>query len=153
MAKQKVRTHGFKELDRALGDLKKTTAKSVGVRVLKKAGQPIADDAKANAPRLSGDTAESIHVGTKLSRSQKKAKRKAGSKHFAEVHVGPSADEKGHLKEFDIEHAEGQPFMRPAWEGNKAKALHIIAAELGKEIQKAVQRAARRAKRLASKTK
>ncbi len=60
-----VKMSGFKELERALGDLKVTTARNIARRGLKEALEPVAEAARARVPSLSGDLAESITVTTK----------------------------------------------------------------------------------------
>lgn len=70
-----VQVSGLKELDRALGELSKATAKNVLKRTLAKAAQPIVDEAKALAPVYSGPARkrvvpgalrDSISVSTKI---------------------------------------------------------------------------------------
>ena len=73
-----VRTTGFKELDAALAQLPKAAAKRTLQRTLLKAGQPIADAAKANAPRDTGELADSIAVSTRI-------RNNAGRAEFAAV--------------------------------------------------------------------
>ena len=69
MAKFKI--EGLAELDEALTELPKATARNVLLRTLKAEGQRIADAGARNAPRLTGALAESYTVGTKLSRRQR----------------------------------------------------------------------------------
>lgn len=139
-----VKLSGFKELAEALEQLPKATARNTLRRVLRKAAEPTREAAQAKAPILSGRLRESVVVGTQLTRRQKADARKEGT-YFSEIHVGTA---KGYSvpQEFGtVDHA-AQPFMRPAWDQNKDKALKIIGDELGNEIEKA---AARRARKLA----
>jgi len=149
MAKSIVHVEGLSELDRALGALPKSTGKAVLRRTLKKAGQPIADDAAAKAPVLTGALQISIGVGTKLTKRQSKLHRKMfkNDKASAEVFVGAGGLAQATQTEFGNEHQAAEPYMRPAWDGNKDKALDIIATELGGEIMKAAQRLAKKAAR------
>jgi HK97 gp10 family phage protein len=80
------------------------------------------------------------------------ARRAAGGEgSFAEVYVGPDAEIfYAHLVEFGTAHSSPQPFMRPAFEQTKGKALDIIKSELGGEIDKAVARMKRRAAKKAA---
>lgn len=155
--KTRVKIEGLKELDRALGELPKATGKAVLRRVLKKAGEPIARDMRAKAPddpATSGnDLKSSIAVSTKLSGRQRKMHRKAfrNDKASAEVFVGAGPLPQAHLQEFGTVHHRPQPFARPAWDGNKNRALSIIKDELGDEILKAAKRLAKKRAKAASK--
>ena len=68
-----VRTTGFKELDAALAQLPKAAAKRTLQRTLLKAGQPIADEATALAPRDTGELAGSLAVSTRIANNVGKA--------------------------------------------------------------------------------
>jgi HK97 gp10 family phage protein len=139
-----VKMEGWAELDRALGQLPKATARNTLRRVLRKAAAPVRDEMESRAPVQSGTLKGSILVGTRLTRTQARDARKEG-KAFAEVHVG-TADPAGVTQEFGTFRHPPQPFGVPAWEATKDKALEIIGSELGTEIEKA---AARYAKKLA----
>lgn len=140
---------GLRELEAALAELPKATAKATLRRTLKKAAQPIADGAQGIAPKLTGQLQRSIIIGTRLTRRQAREARREG-KHFAEIHVG-TADPAGVPQEFGTFKENAQPFMRPSWDGNKDEALRIIGKELGNEIEKSAARLSRKAARLAAK--
>ncbi|MDX1127452.1 HK97 gp10 family phage protein [Sinorhizobium medicae] len=153
MAKERV--EGLRELDRALSELPKATAKSVLRRTLLKAGGPLADEMRNLAPddpsTSGGDLKSSIAVGTKLSRRQAKLHRREfkNDKAFAEVFVGPGPDPAAWNQEFgNINHGP-QSFARPAWDGKQREVLDVIKIETWNEIEKAAQRLARKAARLA----
>jgi len=174
--KMRVSVSGLRELDKALGMLPKATARNVLKRALDKAAQPIVDEAKTLAPVNTGALRDSIKASTRVknkvgaseysaamrsglgkqaARSALLAARRAnrGQGSFAETFVGPARG-KGviryaHIVEFgSVKHAP-QPYMRPAWDGNKDKALSIIKAELGSEIIKAARRVGRSKKQSA----
>jgi HK97 gp10 family phage protein len=186
----KVKVEGLKELDAALGELTKATAKNVLKRVLKRAAQPIADAARGKVPVDTGKLRDSIIVGSNLSEVEaagnaayaakmraggskaeagaalraaaRAAKAAGGDASFAEMFVGPDNRPNAHLVEFGTGerfHRSGksvgsvapQPYMRPAWDGEKGRALEIIKADLGDEIMKAATRAAKRAASRAAK--
>lgn len=153
MAKKTVVVEGLRELDAALGDLPKATGKSVLRRVLKKAGKPIADAAAAKAPVLSGNLQISIGVSTKLTRRQSRIHRQMfkDDRASVEMFVGAGGLAQATQQEFGNERHGPQPFMRPAWDGNKDRALEIIKTDLGDEIMKAAKRLARKAARQAAK--
>jgi HK97 gp10 family phage protein len=143
-----VKVEGLRELEAALAELPKATGRNVLRRALKKAGQPIADAGEAYAPRLSGKLAASYTVSTKLTRRQRRASKKESP---VEVYVGPTPHPKSVQTEFGNAHQAPEPHMRPAWDGNKERALQIIKTDLGDEIQKAADRLAKKAARLAAK--
>ncbi len=148
----KVKVEGFRELDKALQQLKVATAKNVARRVLMKAAEPIAEDMRARAPddpdTGGNDLRSSIGAGTKLTKRQSKANKRESP---VEVFVGAGGLPQAHLQEFGTEHHAAQPFARPAWDAGKGQALETIRDELTIEIGKAAARAARKAARDARK--
>jgi HK97 gp10 family phage protein len=150
MTRAWVRVEGLRDLDRALGELPKRTGKAVLRRTLMRAAAPIAATAQALAPVDEGGLKRSIHAGTRLSRRQARAMRGA-TRSTAEVYVGPGPSSKSITQEFGAEHHGPQPYMRPAWDRERFRALQIIATTLGAEIDKAAKRIAQRARREAAK--
>ncbi|OLP56668.1 hypothetical protein BJF92_11305 [Rhizobium rhizosphaerae] len=144
----KIKIDGLRELDQALGQLPRSTAKSVLRRVLIEAGEPVARKARANAPKLTLHLQETTDVGTKLTRRQAALHKKEtkDDRAFAEVFVGTS-DPAGMQDEFGNEHQASQPWLRPAWDSTKQATLERIANSLWGEIEKAAGRLARRAAR------
>lgn len=137
-----VKIEGLRELDRALGELPKATARNVLRRVLRKAAEPVERAMESRAPQRTGDLERSIITGTRLTSRQARDARKEG-KHFAEVHVGTS-DPAGMFQEFGTFKEPAQPWATPAWEATKDDALKAIGTELGTEIEKAAARLARK---------
>ena len=169
-----VRVDGLKELDRALGDLSKRTAKSVSRRSLVRALEPMAEAARQNAPFRLGDLRESIAVSTRTpqggdagkaafaevlrgggSREEARAAlraAKAGGA-FAQAYMGPGRHPQAIMQEFGTAHHPPQPYMRPAFEAEKQATVERVTAGLRTEIDKAVTRAARQAARRAARQK
>lgn len=164
----KVTVSGLAELDKALGQLPKATARNVLKRTLTKAAAPIVDEAKRLVPVKSGKLKNSIIASTKIknkvgraeyaaamraglgkdaARSALRNARRsaAGAGSFAEMFVGPStgALRYAHIVEFGSVKDGPQPYMRPAWDAQKTAALEIIKAELGNEIIAAARRIGR----------
>ena len=163
-----ITTHGFSDLDKALGLLPKSAARATLRRVLVKAGQPIADRAQSLAPRDTGELSESIKVSTKvkndIGRAEYAAVMRAGGtkaeagaamraarsaspgQSFAVVLVGPEDAKtkkdaiKRIVQEFGSVTQQPNPYMRPAWDERKREALEIIKSELGAEIVKTARR-------------
>lgn len=144
---QSFEVEGLKELDQALIELPKATARAVLVRTLKKEGQVIADAGQALAPRLTGGLAASYTVGQKLSRRQKSQNVKESD---VEVYVGPTPHSKSIQTEFGNVHQAAEPHLRPAWDGNWRKVLDGIRDRLTEEIEAARVRLAKKAERLAA---
>jgi HK97 gp10 family phage protein len=142
------KVEGLKELDQALTELPKATARNVLLRTLKAEAQPIADAGEANAPKLTGKLGQSYTVGTKLSRRQKKASTK---ELMVEVYVGPGPHPKGVQTEFGNAHQAAEPHLRPAWDSNVMRVLGGITKSLAAEIEKTRARLARKAARIAAK--
>ena len=129
---------GFDEMDAALEELTKVTAKNAMVRTLKKAAQPIKERAQQLAPKLTFALEESTSAGTKLTPRQAAIARKAG-KGFAEVYVG-TKDPAAVPQEFGTVKAPPQPFMRPAWDMEVGNAMTIIKSDLKEELNRTAER-------------
>lgn len=140
-----VKVEGFRELGTALKQLPNATSKNVMRRVLREAGEPIAEAARGLAPVDEGHLRDSIGVSTVLSGRQRKLRRKTRNKDDVEMFVGAGPLPQAHLQEFGTENHPPHPFMRPAWDQHKNEALDIIKASLGDEIDKAVARLAKKA--------
>lgn len=146
-----VRVDGLRELDEALGELPKATAKNVLRRVARKALEPVAADMAARAPVDDGHLRDSIGVGTRLTRRQAALHRKAfrDDRASIEMFAGAGGMPQAHLREFGGDGHPPHPFARPAWDSNKNGVLESIKSDLGDEIMKAAQRLARKAARAA----
>jgi HK97 gp10 family phage protein len=132
---QRIKLHGLKEVEQALGRVKTATARSKARRILKEAGEPIARAARNLAPRDEYDLVESIDVSPVLNRSQRRQQPR-GSFADVEMHVGPTGLPQSILQEFGTFKEPAQPFMRPAWEANKEGTLRLIQDLLWVEIQR-----------------
>lgn len=153
----------FKEVGGFLGE---RNANNANRRAMKKAVAPVADMAKSiAAAHGEGELADSIQVGTKLTKRQK---RRSYPKMTAagwdkvgwiqRVFVGPTIPDGSHgvLVEFGTSErtqkttgkstgaARAFPFMRPAWDSQRRKVLKDYQVELWKELEKAVKRARRK---------
>jgi hypothetical protein len=153
------RVEGLKELDEALGQLPRATGKNVLRRVGRKALAPVVDAAKAYVVRgtrdvktkvgirKAGSLIKSMKVSSRLSKKQAAQHRKMFKDDRAsiELFAGPGALPHAHLNEFGGGNNRARPYLRPAWDGNAAKVLASIKADLGEEIMKAAKRLARKA--------
>ncbi len=155
----KMRVRGLRELDRALAELPKATARNVLKRTARTALEPMRALAEAKAPVLSGDLQVSIVLSEKRTRRARKGRPRAirradgsfrgvAQTNYA-VALGPASG-KGvlnyaALEEFGSANNPPQPFMRPAWDSEKQSSLDRVIEELRSEISRAAERARRRA--------
>lgn len=146
MARVVVKIEGLKELDKALGQLPKATAKAALRRVLKEAAEPLARTARRLAPRDEYYLYESIDVSTKLSKRQAGLHRAQGGRAFQEMFVGTN-NPAGVQQEFGNSRHPAQPFMRPAWDQEKEPTLDRISSLLWTEVEKTAARVAKKAAR------
>lgn len=174
--KTSMRIEGMAETSSALAELTKATQRNVMRRVLQRAGEPIAEEARRLVPVASGDLRDSISVlprvrntvgdaayasaleGGATRAGAVTAKRDAlrtsnGGSSFAEMFVGPISLPYAHMIEFGTVNMEPRPYMRPAFDAKSGEAVAIIARDMGKEIDRAAQRTARKAARIAAKAK
>jgi hypothetical protein len=142
-----MKIEGLRELDAALRELTKATARNTLVRVGKAALQQMAEVANSLAPddpTTGGtDLSGSYIVGTKLNPRQKRlAKREP--KNFATVYMGTN-DPAGVQQEFGNVNHPPQPHVRPAFAQEAQGTIDRVAKGLKPEIDKSVQRARARA--------
>lgn len=144
----RVKITGLRELETALSDLKRATAKNVARKVLLAAGKEMMEAGHANAPLgPTGNLKGSYAIGTKLTRRQSKMNKKQSG---VEVYVGPN-DPAAVQTEFGNAHQAAEPHLRPAFDAEAMPTLERIRDGLGVEIAKAVERSARKAARAARK--
>jgi HK97 gp10 family phage protein len=148
MAKQLFRVEGLSDLLEALQELPKATNNNVLKRFLMDVAEPIRGDAERNAPHRTGKLQRSISTGTKLSRRQKSQHIKQSA---VEIFVGPASMTRAITQEFGTSQHGPKPYMRPAWDSNKKRALETMRDLLAAEIEKARARLARKAARQAAK--
>ncbi len=144
-----IRVEGLKQLDKALGQLPRATGKNVLRRVARQALEPIIADAKTKVHETSGDTKRSLAVSTRLSHRQKALHKKLvrGDKSSVEMFAGAGSHHfvpQAIFEEFGTVKQGAHPFLRPAWDGGKMRALNGIKKDLWAEIQKAAKRVARK---------
>jgi len=142
----RVKIAGLRDLDRAMSELKATTARNVARRSFKQVLEPMAEEARSGvAEDWSGELRASIGVSS----AQPKGRYKRLNK--IEVHMGPGRQPQGIQEEFGNRRQSPRPFMGPAWDHGKEGALDATAKILAEEVQKSAQRAARKAARQARK--
>ena len=167
MTREVVTVSGFRELDAALAELPRSFQKGVLTRTLRKAAEPISDAARSMVAVDEGNLKASIAVSPKVKneagraefaaamrggfgkeaavQAMRDARRGAGAKYSAVMHVGPTVPLgfHGHFVEFGTVKMAPQPFMRPAWDAKRHEALALIKTEMANELIKAARRVAR----------
>ena len=142
----RVRFTGGRELEAALHELGSLRrVKSALTRVGKRALQPIADEAQRRAPK--GDT-ELLSSGTAVVTLTRRQGASADAVNLAVGFTGPHRA-LAHLFEFGFTMRDGRryaarPFLRPAWDSGKDRALSDFRGELWAFIKRAAKRAGRR---------
>lgn len=153
----KMKIEGAGDIERALAELARGTAKGVMRRAMKKALQPVKEGAEYSAFEIA--------ITSKLSPRQRGEAKGDRGRAKVSLYVGPVESDgshapHAHLIEFGTgprRHASGKyvgavmadPFMRPAWDANRERMLQILRKEVWAEIEKAVERAARKAAKAA----
>lgn len=145
-----VAVEGLADLQVALRQLPDATAKNVLRRVGRKVLQPVADRAEGLAREDTGALKRSIGVSTRLTRRQRRDNVKAG-RDDVEVYAGAGGLTQAITEEFGTEDQAPHPFLRPAWDAEKAGVLGALKAELWTEIQKSAARLAKKAAKAAAK--
>lgn len=165
MPKQTFQIEGLKDLENALKELPKATAKNTIRRALIAAAKPINDEATARI-RVRRVTPQIVNSKIKFSSGDagKRAFAEALSRGASRAEAGEAAHEANAAEggegaditsgvmaigptkrafygfEFGTIHLAPRPFMRPAWDGHKMEALEIIQTELKNQIEKARRR-------------
>ena len=137
-----VKLEGFRELDKALGELPKATARNTLKRALTPAADHVDYVASGAAPHDTGKLEQSIIVGTKLTSRQAREAKRAG-KNFAEIHIGTRLG-RGMFTEFGTFKDPPLMWFTRAWDISKNTALEIISANLASEIEKSAARLAKK---------
>ena len=135
-----VKTTGFRELEQELFKLKGTTAKSNTRAAMKEALEPMAKVARSKAPVREGNLREGVDITSRVKPAQ-------GKKSDLEMYMGPGRDPQAITQEFGTYFHSAQPFMRPAWDGEKENTLDRFGVLLWERVSKAVARAERKAAR------
>lgn len=140
-----VKLSGFKELDRELEKLKKSTERSRLRRVAVGELNEVIDLAKTLAPVDEGDLRDSLVVGGKLTRSVARERRRE-SRGAVQVFAG-SADRNAVPREYGSSRSGPHPFLRPAWDQRSVGMIDRIGRALWAMIAKDARKAAKRAKK------
>ena len=149
MAKTMIKTHGFKELERALAEeLPKATAKNVLRRSATEVMQNrIESRARELAPKERGKLADGIV--TKPVRAKRVSRTQYASQSGVAVATGPTGRPEGgnaSWQEHGTANMPANPYMRSAVDAEGEAVIDDIREVLTAQIEKAKARIARKAK-------
>lgn len=158
---------GLAQLDLALSQLSKATARNTLIRAGSWALVPFVAVTRALAPSKSDWYRHSWKISTKLNKHQKKGVRSAG-KNFAEVYAGTTNPGLGVILEYGTPErrwlvkkgkrkekrgtgtgkstgaVRPHPHARPAWEASKKEVLNLVRVALWEEIANSLARSRKR---------
>ena len=142
---------GFKELDRALGELPKSTGKNVLKRVAIKAMKRMEDGMAQRAPRDDGTLANSMRTQA-VKATRQRGQTRFDARNGVEVITGPAPEGRmdranAGFQEFGTVKMPAQPYMRPAADYEAEGVIEVLKDELATQIDKAVTRIQRKAAR------
>lgn len=152
---------GLDGITKALGEMRKATARGVMQRVMKEEAQPIADLARSLVPVRTGQLRKAIIVTTQRPRGHKTASARAfasaggGAAGRAASRAAGSAPATAfvattrraphaHLVEFGSRNNAPSGFMRRAFDAGKRGAIKNTGAKVWAEIRKTNARIAKR---------
>ncbi|SHH05918.1 HK97-gp10 family putative phage morphogenesis protein [Tepidibacter thalassicus] len=118
---------GLKELEQKLQEMGNKTSR-IENKAIKKAAEPILEDAKANAPVDTGRLREGLKISN--------IKTKNGEK-YVEVGITKGDNSEmfyGKFIEWGTSKMPAKPYLAPAYEKNKSKIKEIIIKELKKGL-------------------
>lgn len=155
-----IKLEGFDELDKSLGELKKSTGTGVLRRVGIKAMEPMAATARRLAPNDPATPPLDLMTSIVVSDDANVGKGgltagERGSR--ATIFMGPTPKIARYarvmVQEFGSKEQAAQPYMRPAFKQESAGVITSLIPMLRAEIDKVVARSAARARRLSGKSK
>lgn len=123
---------GGDALAAALAEVGKAMEKKILARAMRDAAKPILADAKRRAPVLTGQLRKSLKIRS-ISRNRKKGQ--VGVVISTAKGFFKGDEFYGAFHEFGTKKMPARPFIRPAFEANKARAVKIVgeAIKLGLE--------------------
>ena len=149
-----MKIEGLQDIEKALLQLPRGTAKGVARRALKKELAPVKNTAEAFWPAAE----EAFKISSRIKRSQCPAVKEARS--VTVMHVG-SFEPHAHLLEFGTGprfqengrftgSVAPQPMLQPAWDMHKRQVLKGLGERLWDEISKTMARRAKKAAKQAA---
>lgn len=147
MAKQRTRVEGLRQMGQAMSTLRQDVSRKVAVAATGAGARVIRDLARQKAPvadenyEVEGQPVERGNLPKQIVAKQvPKSQRQLTSEHVVAVRGKRKhgyASRIGALQEFGTVKQAPQPFMRPAFDEGKGKALQAITDRLSARIAKA----------------
>jgi HK97 gp10 family phage protein len=146
-----IKLEGIGEVDKALKALEdefgdKLARSKVLIPAVREAMKPVLQQARANAPKDSGDLTRSLIVEARRPNSRDRRSKyitqtdtviaavtTASGKKLAKM--GIKSDARAIAQEFGTAHNPAQPYLRPALEANAQETVSRLAAILARRIQ------------------
>lgn len=146
-----IQVHGLRELEEELAKFGPEVAKRTLRAAVKKAGEPIREEAARLAPRGTGDK-KGPHLADDIVLRIGAKKGKSFSEVLFGVESGSVTAQIGFTKEtfygmfqeFGTRFHAAHPFLRPAFDNESENAVRMIAAELKRGIEAQAKKAAKR---------
>ena len=147
-----IKLEGIGEVDKALRALEeefgdKMARSKVLIPAMREALKPVLEQARANAPKDSGDLTKSLIVEARRpTRRDKRSKyvtqtdtviaavTTASGKKLAKM--GIKSDARAIAQEFGTAHNPAQPYLRPALESNAQTTINNLAGILARRIER-----------------
>lgn len=154
MARTVVKVDGLRELGEAMSALGKEVAQKIAASMTSAAAGVIRKDAIARAPEhdephtVDGVLVQPGNLKKNIVRKKvSKSKTRLTSEHLVTVR-GKRKDgyaaRYGRLQEFGTVHHAPQPFLRPAFDSNRMKAVDAMKKTAGRRIEAAAKKAAKK---------
>ncbi len=147
----KLKVTGFKEIERALAELPRSTSKGVARRVLKKELKPVESAAEMFWPGAN----DAFKITSRIKASQLGDSAKSRKRDVIDMFVG-ATEPHAHLIEFGTGprytkngafrgSVSPEPMLQPAWDMRKGQMLKSLGDRMWDEIAKTQARRAKRA--------
>jgi len=124
--KMKVRIEGTDDIARKLAAMSRALTRQTLEPILRENMEPIAADMRANAPRATGELADSVRVTKRLSKTQRSKLERIAP---VEMYAGPGPLPQAVQEEFGNNHQPPHPFIRPAFDRGAKTAVDGIAKQ------------------------
>lgn len=140
MASFKV--EGLAELKRAMAEVPIAMQGKVSLELLRKAGKPMLEAARARAPVRTGRLRRNIYMARARDSTAKDPLV------IIRVHRRGKAGDPGNAfywlyQEFGTSKQAAHPFLRPAFEATKQESLDILKRSTAEEVEKAARKVAK----------
>jgi len=135
----KIETEGFKELDKALGELPDKIASRTLQRAVSKSMKTVQADFISAAPRSEIQSQYSKQYG-RLSENIKTGRAKNKDKSAKSAFISTGNAFWGNFVEFGTKYMPAQPWFVPKFEQLSNRVLDILSKTLKEEIEKSFKR-------------